>query len=474
MRKAKETDCWDTVYKRNYNDGFKRINLNGLNYFNDEIIFSKGITVICGLNGAGKSTIVAAIKSVCGLALSESDIHKIKTVTVQGEFINGINSTECSNEGGKRLSELGYDLDKFVYLDCDESNKSQEFNIKQANFEDLLEQNEEYEFSPEEVEEINYLTGKKYQYCSAWEFEDIEGIGTIPYFKVSVDEIEYDSRSMGKGEHFLLYLFWRINKCVSGTIFIIEEPETYISICSQMHFSNYLGKQMAEKGIQVILTTHSPYLLEHIRNDNIRIVSRMGNITAIATPDGNMMAEDILGVSKNCAGTLFVEDRVAYDFLSIILEDKAPYVLKRYTIDIAEGGENAITQRLGFPRSEKIKYNFVGVYDGDMRKRLNTNELHWKYIFLPGDMPLEELYRDFLHEPTSITKFCQYLGKPENYIITMLATIDGDNYHDWFEELRKFLGMDGKALVRAFYNVMIDMNDAIEKFITELKERLDY
>lgn len=164
---------------------------------------------------------------------------------------------------------------------------------------------------------------------------------------------------------------------------------------------------------------------------------------------------------------------LAYDFLSIILEDKAPYVLKRYTIDIAEGGENAITQRLKFPQSDRIKYNFIGVYDGDMRKRLDTSELHWKRIFLPRDMPLEELYRNFLHNPKNIENFCKYLGKAENQIITMLATIDGEDYHDWFEKLRKFLGIDGKTLVRAFYNVMNDMNDATEAFISELKKYLE-
>lgn len=43
-------------------------------------------------------------------------------------------------------------------------------------------------------------------------------------------------------------------------------------------------------------------------------------------PDDDMMAEDILGITQSYTGTLFVEDRVAYDFLSIILEDKAPYI----------------------------------------------------------------------------------------------------------------------------------------------------
>ena len=61
---------------------------------------------------------------------------------------------------------------------------------------------------------------------------------------------------------------------------------------------------MAEKGIQIIMTTHSPYLLEHIKNGNIRIVSRMGNIAMVTKPDDNMMAEDILGVSQNYMGTL--------------------------------------------------------------------------------------------------------------------------------------------------------------------------
>ena len=184
-------------------------------------------------------------------------------------------------------------------MDCDENIQIQEFNIRQANIEELLEQNEEYELSPEQISDICYLTGKRYQSCKIWEFEDIEGIGIVPFFNVTIDEIEYDSRSMGRGEHFLFYLYWYINKCNSGTIVIIEEPETYISICSQIHFANYLGKQIAEKGIQAIVTTHSPYLLEHVKNSNIRIVSRMGNMAMITKPDDDMMAEDILGITQS-------------------------------------------------------------------------------------------------------------------------------------------------------------------------------
>ena len=194
-------------------------------------------------------------------------------------------------------------------------------------------------------------------------------------------------------------------------------------------------------------------------------------MTVVKVPDENMLAESILGIKGKCTGTLFVEDKVAYDFLSIILEDKAPYILKRYTIDIVDG-ENAISKCLEFPRSEKIKYNFVGIYDGDMRSRLDISKLQWDRVFLPGEKPLEMLYREYLHCDKHVASFCQYISKDKEDIITFLATIEGDDYHDWFEELRKYLVVDGKHLVRIFYNLM-NMNDDIDVFIDELKKCIE-
>lgn len=470
MRKSKETDYWDRVYKRNYPVSLKKIDLNGLNNIN-EIELSDGVVVICGLNGAGKSTIISAIKNVIGMTLSDHDIHRIGNHLIEGELKINTQILPCSNKDGKKACNLGIDINKVKFLDCSESAKAQQFVIEQCNFEELIEQNEEYNFSEKEIEEINYLTGKRYAVCEVREFEDIEEIGTIPYFQVTVGDVEYDSRGMGSGEHFLLYLFWCINKCEKETILIIEEPETYVSIQSQAHFVNYLGKQIAEKGIQVIMTTHSPHLLEHVKNKNIRIISRVGNMTVVKVPDENMLAESILGIEGKCTGTLFVEDKVAYDFLSIILEDKAPYILKRYTIDIV-GGENAISKCLEFPRSDKIKYNFVGVYDGDMRSRLDISKLQWNRVFLPGEKPLEMLYREYLHCDEHVDLFCQYISKDKDDIITFLATIEGDDYHDWFEELRKYLVFDGRHLVRIFYNLM-NMNDDIDVFIDELKKSIE-
>jgi predicted ATPase len=468
MRSAKAQDHWKDAYKRQYKDNFLEIDLNGLNNL-PKMQFSNGIIAICGLNGAGKSTIISAIKDLIGLQLTGQDLHKLCSHAVNGIALSNGKEVLCSNQDKERLSDKGWNIDNVRYIDCEASTNAQTFLIRQSNLDELLEQYEEYEMTSEEIKEINYLVGKGYYSCGVRELDDIDGQDSaIPYFHVAVGDTEYDTTSMGNGEHFLLFLFWCINRVDKDTLLIIEEPETYISISSQMHFANYLGKQMAKKGVKVILTTHSPYILGNIKNENIRIVSRMGNNVSIVTPNESMPAESILGISRDNVGTFFVEDRVAADLLAVILEDKAPYLLRQYSIDIA-GCESAISERLKFPNSEKIKYNFIGVYDGDMRDTLDKSKLNWKYCFLPGKKAIEEVFRDYLHEPSSVAKLCDCLAKDEGRMITILATLEGLDCHDWFDEFRKALVVEGRTLVNAFYQSIMKDEEAIERFMTELQ-----
>lgn len=78
-----------------------------------------------------------------------------------------------------------------------------------------------------------------------------------------------------------------------------------------------------------------------------------------------------------------------------------------------------------------------------------------------------------MHAPQNIEKLCSELGKEINEMITMLTTIDGDDYHDWFEKLRKFLSVDGRTLVRIFYKIMDKMEYEIQQFIEDIKKCIE-
>ena len=373
MRSARAQDYWRTVYQRSYSGKFLEFDLNGLNNIG-KISAPSGIFAICGLNGAGKSTIISAIKDILGVPLSDYDLHRLGDKTVNAVFVNKGTEITCANMNGHRLIDQGWDVDKIHFLDCTRSAAIQDFLISQPDLEELLDQFEEYEFTHDEILELNSIVGKNYDFCGVRLLEEVVDYGSIPYCRVSVGGINYDSRGMGSGEHFLAYLFGSIKSIEKGSILIVEEPETYVSISSQERFLNYLAKQIAEKGITVILTTHSPYILKQIRNENIRMVSRLSNRVNISVPGESYSAEDILGMGSTNKGTFFVEDRVAADFLSVCLEDCASLLLREYSIDIV-GGEAKISDRLKFPHSDKIKYSFIGVYDGDMRERLDTTTI---------------------------------------------------------------------------------------------------
>lgn len=471
MRSARAQDYWRTVYQRSYSGKFLEFDLNGLNNIG-KVSVPNGVFAICGLNGAGKSTIISAIKDILGIPLSDYDLHRLGDKTVNAVFENKGTEIPCANISGQRLTDQGWDLDKIHFLDCARNSAIQDFLISQPDLEELLDQFEEYEFTPEEVAELNSIVGKSYDSCGVRLLEEVVDYESIPYYRVSVGGVDYDSRGMGSGEHFLAYLFGSIKSIEKGSILIVEEPETYVSISSQERFLNYLAKQIAEKGITVILTTHSPYILKQIRNENIRMVSRVNNMVDISVPGDAFSAEDILGMRSTNKGTFFVEDRVAADFLSVCLEDCAPIILREYTIDIV-GGEAEISNRLKFPHSEKIKYNFVGIYDGDMRNKLDKAGLFWKYCFLPGEKPLEMLFQHFAEQQAGMEWLSSFLNVSQSTIFAYIGSLTGTDYHDWFEELRKLLGTDGKALVRAFYAGMKGTFFDTDAFLTELKQCLE-
>lgn len=474
MRTARVKDYWNTVYKRDYKNCILEVNLNGLNNLS-KIDFIKGITIICGLNGAGKSTIISAIKDLIGIKLTEHDLRKLNNHKVIGSAIINNIKVDCSNQQSDRLIDKGLDINNVYYIDCEASLDTQSKIIKQSNLEELLEQYEEYVLNDSELEDISFLVGKNYKSCSIRELAIDESDDVYPYFVVNVDGAIYDTTSMGVGEHFLLFSFWVINSIGKDATLIIEEPETYISILSQQNYANYLGRQMGNKGISVILTTHSPYILGNISNENIRIVSRLGNNVSIITPDDSMPADSILGISHKSKGTFFVEDRVAADLLTVILADKAPYLLRQYTIDIA-GSESAISDRLKFHKSDKIKYNFIGVYDGDMRNRISqiAEKLNWDYCFLPGNQAIENMFRDYLRIPNNIEKICEFLRIDKNRFIAILATIEGLECHEWFERLRTQLSLEGRFLVYAFYSSFMIGDEEIDRFIEELVSKANY
>lgn len=469
MRSSAVKDYWGKYLKINHQIEIKEIDLKGINGI-EKLELKKGIFAICGLNGVGKSTIISAIKSIIGIDLNVKDRLRIL------KEIDGIVNVQQKNEinitssNGKRLIDvISKEENKYLYLEHEQAIDIVNRITKETNFDELLEQYDEYPMNKAQLEEISYIIGKDYKEVYVTEIEDDSF--RLPFFKVNCNGVQYDSTKMGVGEHILFYYYIMIQKVEKDGIVIIEEPESCISVRSQERFMNFMAKKHSEEKIQLIVTTHSPFIIKNIPPSNIVLVDRYEEYAFIYKGEEKRLIQE-LGLDINKKGVIYVEDNLAKLFLRRILNDcNNRFLLEDYDIKYVNG-EAEITSRLKSECTE-IDFNIIGVYDGDMRERLSPKvkaELKWNYIFLPSREELEVEFRNCVKEKRDI--FISMVKREKRDVLSALSAVEGDNYHDWFINLYKKLNLTLEELFNILYNLWIEREEnkkLVEEFINELE-----
>lgn len=449
MRSVRANDYWRRLKKRKLSTYIKEIDLNGHNGIN-KIELSGGIYCLCGLNGVGKSTVLAGIKDILGLHMSSQEYVKINNQCFTGKICIEGDIFECKNQDGERLVDKTGDIERITYLDFTQAYEILSFYYKQENLDELIEQSEENIIGKQDLEEINYLVGRTYKKISVYEFDDIYEFGTIPFFKVEVDDISYDTRTMGMGEHFLLYMYWAIIRCNNSSIILMEEPETFVGIRSQDHFMNILARICLEKSCSIVLTTHSPFIIEKVSDEKISIIGRASGLIGISHPKDNMTADAILGRENIVEGTIFVEDSMALEFLQILLEEECNAWSRRYLIEVLDSS-GEVKKFLELRRTEKIRYLFIGVFDEDQKDIINPKDVSWPIVFLPVKKDVESEIRDFLSKSENVLKLATNIGKTADEVVIALTTVNGEDHHDWLLDLSNLLFVDVKKFLRIIY-----------------------
>ena len=145
-------------------------------------------------------------------------------------------------------------------------------------------------------------------------FKKIEAIDAWPKFKFEGDEIiliiedknkyEIDSKredDRSTGFKSFLRMMIEIKSIISKdveTIYLIDEPEQSLHPVLQREFIKVIGDEIKDKNIYVLVSTHSPYLInENVELKNINFVSRnkgeIGELPTGATYWKNLKDDDL-------------------------------------------------------------------------------------------------------------------------------------------------------------------------------------
>jgi len=465
IRAAKFRDHWRKALNRKYLLEYVSLDYSGLRSLrDDQIKFSPGITAIVGGNGVGKSTLAHAIVDVLSgpdsiYVLRESEIRlsgSLLTATLADK--NSIKQLTLAHRPEGRHASEGSFEHEFVWLDPSTmAMLCQQQILGDPTFSDLLEGIGSRVINLEELASMSYVVGKDYTKCTVCEIRDYGPFEVWPYFTVTCSGITYGSEDMGRGELALLTILWALDNLESNSIVILEEPETHVSARSQSAFMDLVAWFCATKGLWVIVTTHSPVVLQKLPNNHMRLlVSENGQSRLISSPKLHEIAS-IVGGGVAFKNLILVEDECANYFLQSILEKLEPD-LRRQCAFVAMDGESSISIILNTLPKVAGWTNVIGCFDGDMREKLNSTKFHWPHIYLPGTISPESILRACVTRRPAADLAAE-LHVREQTISVSLATVAGLDPHDWLSNLIEHIGRTKHDIVRAMVQIWLRNED---------------
>lgn len=429
----------------------------------------QSLTVICGANGVGKSTIL----KVCGLTLElqtaetvDRDRHSNARVTITVTNTAGHNEEKIFSFD-RNIGSVPGDVDIDIHrVDAGADwHRLKNLIAIEANWYELLEQHGERICSDDELAELSYITGKQYSECRLWEIDDYgDGENTFPYFRVTAEGHEYGFEEMGAGEGSLFLIWWYLKQVRRPGVLLLEEPETHVTCRSQRALMNLIAEPCSQR-LCCVVTTHSPDIISHVPQECLRLVLRDQGVARIVNAPDDTQLRLVLGVEIPKIVTALVEDECARVLTKEILRVFRSDISSRVHIQIAGSDGDIISILRHFPNSTQGP-KIVAVFDGDQKQ--NYEVPAYPSEFIPDGMkhPVE-----FLPSTGSPEEFLISVGQnagqqisaalqvSEYQVIAVLASITGLDHHDWLTEFAERLNIDFERAVSILLNIAIQNAD---------------
>ncbi len=363
------------------------IEIDGLRGFEGQSInFDFPVVSVVGENGTGKSTVlkVAACayenKATDGTYYPSTffkDTHwdTIEDVTLRYRIKQGNRVERFKHrKPSQRWSYPDERYDRHVYfmdisrtLPIDATVGYAKIARQAAGEADTIDLDEDH------VDHLSHVLSRDYE-SARFALPDIDKKKEVGLVTREFGEISQFHQ--GAGEDATLDLLRALQIMPNYSLLIIDEVEASLHPKAQRRLIRFLLQLCRRKRIQIILSTHSPYVLEELPRE-----------ARILLLPGNRSLEVLYGVSTEFALSR-LDDRVHPEIL-VFVEDETSEIMLReiiasdpngddilQRIDIVTAGPSNVVQMLGdLGREDKLPYKSMAFVDGDMDPREGTIEL---------------------------------------------------------------------------------------------------
>lgn len=450
MRDAAKKKVWHTLRKkRDYKHSLLSVQFAGTDDFLDHTLeFANGLTVLCGANGVGKSTLAKLIAALLtGQTAKRGDGSTIASSgTVTATVVIDSSATQLTYGTSEKQPNIAHVEVIDPILTCA---ALQRLGEELMRADEVLDGYTPQEWSSKKLMQAAFVVGRSYTRVDVYESDifaesaEDSSDEILPFFVATCDGIDYDSRSMGLGELIALFVLWYLDQVEPGSFVCIEEPETALSPMSQQRLMTHLASECISKGLWCFVTTHSPAILTHIDREHIRLVSRLQGKVTSAKVDDMSPLRGAIGAEHPLYCMIAVEDVVAKCFLEELLISCSFKYRTETEINILNNDAGAVAFVKVFPDSASILA--LAVLDGDSSATTSlSGTIIDRVLRLPGAAPESEIHAALVNDTAA---FAAELGRDENAVRVADSNHAGADHHDWLEEMRKSLGLDKVSFV---------------------------
>jgi len=429
---------WETPYfsQKLKSIAFNEVGLRGVK--NTNIEFNYPITAIAGTNGIGKTTILQLIaclyhnsdKNYKPYRFSNSrEAKPYYTFTDFFIHFKGEDKSEGSeisyefyNRKKKQKTHILKKASRWSSYDRRPERTTDfygvsrvlpanEFNMFKNTFASVQSPLTTESLSSQSTEMVRNILNKPLKSV------DVNSSEKIINFKLNSinlnNGLSYSNFNMGAGEEVIISLVSRLNELPDYSIALIEELELGLHPKAQKILMQKLFEIVYAKKLQLIFTTHSPFLFDAMPKEG-RILLRKPSekLEVMYKPSSELAFTELTG---ECVKelTVYVEDKVAKAILETLLSSGI-----RKRINIADvGSKENVVRMVGAHYRNVSLGKAIAVADGDLTDKELTN-WYKKYVLKEGES-FDELFS--VNAPKMFSKFPGD-NAPEKFILAKLKS----------------------------------------------------
>lgn len=409
------------------------------NHEETEIEFESPVTVITGLNGTGKSTILHVAASLYKHH-EKSQQYAVNKFIVTGTLDPNVYSESRIFYGLASVSKtwIGRRLRLSKKGRWEGASKRTSRAVAFFAFKDFLPRIETTDFVVRHARQL-HIKSEVDEPILANVASRILGVSYDAVVRQRVvyrtqwrdvlaivrNGIRYSELQMGYGERRCLYVLDKILRLPDKSTILLEEPEASLHPSAQAEFARFLLELSEQKGHQILLTSHSEHIISALPSESRvylhRIPGTMQTKVIYGLPA--RQARALLSDGQQFALQVVVEDKVAEALLKALFRKHDPTLLSTVSVLAASAGAQELKK---LSKLFAVIPNTVAVLDGDQVAQPAD-----KVFVLPGGKPPEV----FIFESKSFASLL--LSRYGIEVSVLRASFGTANHHKWFDLLAR-------------------------------------